>query len=106
MKSYKPEQYHHCRQMLLRHVKTVLKADVRGLEQRTVPKLKAYRKRASQSLLALQRKLQNDNGNNFRYLTEDMVTTKLRQKSLQASRGSRQLAFCLAQADRLAALEI
>jgi hypothetical protein len=99
MKSYKKEYRN--RQALLEHIRTIRQAgDVRGLEQSIMPVLKLYRTASSRTLLSLQEELRKKQYN------PEMAATLLRQKSVQMSRGSRQLAFRLGQADHMEAKDI
>lgn len=93
LKSFKAEHYVG-RQQLLHHVQVLLKhPEARGLEHRIVTLLKRQRIKAVHKLLRHQH---NDRRNE----------RTLRQVSLKLSRGARQLAFRLAQSDRLAAKAI
>jgi hypothetical protein len=128
------------RRTLLKHLKTIINADVRGLEQRSVSALRLQRRLASQSVLSLQQQIRQTNRTFQKQQEEQQVrvaplrhhssldattspcserhvvspppvsnekmTKLLRRRSLQASRRSRQLAFRLAQADRLIASKI
>lgn len=80
------------RQKLTDQVRTIRKANLRGLEHRIVHTLRGNRVRAVQGILKAQ--LQTSN------------PEKLRQTSLRLSRTSRQIAFRLAQADRLEAKDV
>lgn len=99
MKSYKTNTQ--CRQKLMERVEILRDADVRGLEQRIVPKLKEMRSSSVKEVLQLQRKLRGES-----FTRSEIKANMLRQKSLKLSRAARQLAFRLAQADRLEAKEI
>jgi hypothetical protein len=98
MNSYRTKS--RCRRTLSAHIQRVTKADIRGLEQRNVPILKVMRKISSKSVLELQQKLRQREGI---AQNPELVATLLRRKSLKMSRGSRQLAFRLAQADHMEA---
>ena len=87
------------REELIERVHVVLSANVRGLESRIVPLLKASRMHSAREILKLQQKLKQGN------IRPEMASTMLRRKSLKLSRASRQLAFRMAQADRLAVKE-
>lgn len=91
VKSFKSENQ--SREELTERVRIVRAADVRGFESKIVPLLKLQRMVAVHEVLKLQKKLQG--------IRPEMKATMLRRKSLKMSREARQLAFRLAQADRL-----
>ena len=99
MKSYKPE--HKSSKKLLEKVRTVTQTEVRGLEHRIVPMLKAYRSISVKEVLKLQKKMHAEG-----ISRPEIAAFMLRQKSAKMSRAGRQLAFRLAQADRLEAKAI
>ena len=97
LSSFQPEKQ--SRAALTEHVRVVRAANVRGLESRMVPLLKYSRRHGCSEILKLQRKLRQGN------LRPEMAATMLRRKSLKLSRASRQLAFRMAQADRMDVLK-
>jgi len=82
--TYTPEQ-----------LKMAAETEARGLEKRVVPVLNLYRKRAMKTVLDLQEQL--------RLLDFETKSRLIRQKSMQATRCSRQLALKLAQGDLMEA---
>jgi hypothetical protein len=99
MKSYKPE--HRSSKKLLEKIRTLTQTEVRGLEHRIVPLLKVYRSISVKEVLDLQKKLRAED-----FGLSETAASLLRQKSVKMSRAGRQLAFRLAQADRLEAKAI
>jgi len=98
MKSF--QQEYQSRAELTDCVKTIRATNVRGLESRIVPLLKAQRAVSVREILKLQKKLQAGS------IRPEMASNMLRRKSLKMSRAARQLAFRNAQADRMDAKEI
>jgi hypothetical protein len=124
MQSFKAEHYVG-RQQLLDQVRVLLEQpEARGLEHRIASVLKSKRIKAVQQFLRQQRTIRrqartqqragkhHDRHHHKRSSSlssssgDLMVSLQLRQVSLKLSRGARQLAFRLAQSDRLAAKAI
>jgi hypothetical protein len=113
MKSFKAEHYVG-RQQLLDQVRVLLKRpEARGLEHRIAVVLKSKRIKAVHRFLQHQRTIRRP-PTQQRHQQQPLVggdhniitSLQLRQVSLKLSRGARQLAFRLAQCDRLAAKAI
>jgi len=98
MKSFEAENQ--SREGLRERVRIVRATDVRGLEGRIVPLLRLHRSMRVREVLKLQKKLLHRSN-----IRPEMRAPMLRRKSLKLSREARQLAFRLAQADRLDAKE-
>jgi hypothetical protein len=119
MQSFKAEHYVG-RQQLLDQVRVLLEQpEARGLEHRIASVLKSKRIKAVQQFLRQQRTIRRQARKQHRHhhkrsssstpsssSGDFMVSLQLRQVSLKLSRGARQLAFRLAQSDRLAAKAI
>jgi hypothetical protein len=113
MKSFKAEHYVG-RQQLLDQVRILLKQpEARGLEHRIAVVLKIKRIKAVQQFLQHQRTIRRPQAQRMQqqqHIVGDhnniIASLQLRQVSLKLSRGARQLAFRLAQCDRLAAKAI
>lgn len=100
LQSFKAEHYIG-RQQLLDHVRVLLKhPEARGLEHRIAVVLKSKRIKAVHKLLRHQQNIRSQERSQI------IRALRLRQASLKLSRGARQLAFRLAQSDRLVAKEI